>query len=305
MTPSTLDTFAVGHHGLVTRRALEQSGRSRAAWYRALARGDYELLHPGVARVIGTAPSREQAIAAAVLAAGPDAMASHRSAARVWGVPRPPDDVVDIILPGRSRHLDLAGVVVHRPRDQGDLRPVVRAGIRTCNILRMLCDLGAVDPSAVHGAVGHVVTNALASPQALWSATVAHGRNGRPGVPALREALDDWTCDGQLFDSDLERRMRRLVRQHHLPAVDFHPIVEGYEVDFRVVGTPVLLECDGWEFHDKRRDRFERDRRRDAELVAAGYVVIRFTYMMLTRQPQWVATQIRSAVRRWAPSLAR
>ena len=52
-------------------------------------------------------------------------------------------------------------------------------------------------------------------------------------------------------------------------------------------------------------DRFERDRRRDAELVAAGYVVIRFTYVMLTRQPQWVATQIRSAVRRWAPALAR
>ena len=60
------------------------------------------------------------------------------------------------------------------------MRPTLRAGIRTCNILRMLCDLGAVDASAVHGAVGHVVTNALASPQALWSATVAHGRNGRP-----------------------------------------------------------------------------------------------------------------------------
>jgi len=108
MTTPTLDTFAINHHGLVTRRALEQSGRSRAAWYRALARGDYELLHPGVARVIGTAPSREQAIAAAVLAAGTNAMASHRSAAHVWGVPRPPDDVVDIILPGRSRHLELA-----------------------------------------------------------------------------------------------------------------------------------------------------------------------------------------------------
>ena len=39
--------------------------------------------------------------------------------------------------------------------------------------------------------------------------------------------------------------MRRPCGKHHLPAVEFHPIVEGYEVDFRVVGTPVLLECDG------------------------------------------------------------
>ncbi|HET9665842.1 MAG TPA: DUF559 domain-containing protein [Desertimonas sp.] len=77
----------------------------------------------------------------------------------------------------------------------------------------------------------------------------------------------------------------------------------GHEVDFLIVGTPIVLECDGWEFHDKRRQRFENDRRRAVELTAAGYITVRFTWTMLTRQPQWVATKVVEAVRRWAPHL--
>ena len=166
--PLTLDTFAVNH--TVGERTCARAARPISrAWYRALAR-----------RRLRTAASRgrprhrhgrrrvEQAIAAAVLAAGTDAMASHRSAAHVWGCLDRRTMSWTSSFPRRSRHLELAGVECTAQR-QGDLRPMLRAGIRTCNILRMLCDLGAVDPSAVHGAVGHVVTNALASPQALWS----------------------------------------------------------------------------------------------------------------------------------------
>ncbi len=57
--------------------------------------------------------------------------------------------------------------------------------IRTTNILRTLCDLGALDAAAVDPAVGHVVTTGLASPAALRKAVDRHARRGRPGVPAL------------------------------------------------------------------------------------------------------------------------
>jgi very-short-patch-repair endonuclease len=295
-----LEAFIARHHGLVTLDAVRDLGLSRSTWQRALHEGQLELIHPGVARVIGWPCTREQSIAAAVLAAGPGAMASHRSAIYLWDIPRPPDDPPELILPQRYRQATLEGVVVHRPRDLRDLGAVLRRGIPTVKLLRALCDLGAVDPASVHPAVGHVVTNRLASPNSLFAAIRMHGRRGRPGVPALRDALADWMVDGKFLDSELERRMKRLIKHYKLPTVEFHPLICGYEIDFRVVGTAILLECDGWEFHDKHRRRFEDDRRRRNVLTAAGWIVVNFTWSMLTRHPQWVAAIIAEAVRKWS-----
>jgi very-short-patch-repair endonuclease len=294
-----IEPFAHRHHGLVTLDAVRAAGLSRATWLRALD-NQLELVHPGVARVIGSPQTRQQQIAAAVLAAGPGAIASHRSAALNWGVDRPPTDPVDLILSDRNRQATLDGVIVHRPRDLVDLGAVIRLGIPTCKVVRWLCDLGAVDPDGVHPAVGYVVTNGLVPAHHLEAAVRVHSRCGRAGVPALRDALADWLADGKLLDSELERLMRRVAKRFRLPPMEFHAIVHGYEVDFLVVGTPIVLECDGWEFHDKRRDRFEGDRRKDAELTAAGFIVVRFTWSTLTRQPQWVASMVTNAVRRWA-----
>jgi very-short-patch-repair endonuclease len=300
---SKLDLYAADHHGLVTMAAALDRGMSRTAWYRALAHGTLDPLYPGVARLYGSAQTREQSIAAAVLAAGPGAMASHRSAAYLWGIPRPDDDPVDVMLVERRREATLDGVVVHRPRDRRDLTPVLRRNIRTSNILRLLCDLGAVDPPAVSAAVGHVVTTEVASPAALRAAVEVHARRGRHGVPALRDALDDWVIDGKPVDSVLESAMRKLIRTYRLPAVEFHPIVCGYEVDFRFIDSIVILECDGWETHGRNKWRFEKDRVRDNELTAEGWIVVRFSYRGITRRAAKEAERIRGILRHWAPHL--
>jgi very-short-patch-repair endonuclease len=232
-------------------------------------------------------------------------MASHRSALLLWGVPRSDDDPVDVTLPARTRRSRLRGVMIHRPRDLVDLAPTRRHNVRTSKLLRALCDLGAVDPAGVHPAVGYVVTNGVASPAALRWALESHARRGRPGMRALRGALDDWLFDGTALDSELERRMKRLAKRFRLPPMVFHAVIDGYEVDFLIEGTPIVLECDSWEFHDKRRHKFERDRRRRVDLTAAGWVVVPFTWRMLTRHPQWVATRVVEAVRRWAPHVLR
>ena len=230
-------------------------------------------------------------------------MASHRSAAHLWGIPRPDDDPVDVMLTERTRRATLAGVLVHRPRDRRDLSPVLRANIRTSNVLRLLCDLGAVDPSSVPAAVGHVVTTGMASPVALRNAVNVHTRRGRHGVPAFRAALDDWVIDGKPADSVLETAVRRLVAEHGLPSVEFHRVIAGHEVDFWVIDSPIVLECDGWESHGRNRVQFEQDRRRDQDLAAAGYVTVRFTYRQLVRRPAAQAERIRRVVHRWAPHL--
>jgi very-short-patch-repair endonuclease len=78
------------------------------------------------------------------------------------------------------------------------------------------------------------------------------------------------------------------------------PSSEGREVDFRVIGTPLLLECDGWTYHGLNRVAFERDRQSDAQLSAAGWIVIRFTYRAITRSPRATAERIQRNLTRWS-----
>ena len=199
----------------------------------------------------------------------------------------------------RTRGLELKGVVRHRPRDRLDLSPLRRQNIPCSNILRALCDTGAVDPASVPDAVQHVVVKGLASPIQLMAAVRVHSRRGRTGVPTLREALGEWIVDGKPADRKLESAMSGLLATNGLPRAEFHAHVVGNEVDFWIIGTPVVLECDGWEFHGVTRAQFERDRDRDAALIAAGYIPIHFTYWMVVRTPHVVVGRIREALARW------
>jgi very-short-patch-repair endonuclease len=133
----------------------------------------------------------------------------------------------------------------------------------------------------------------------LERVVIDHSEHGRTGVVALRRAVVEWSIDRKPADSVLEQAMHRLVTRYDLPAVEFHPIIAGYEVDFRVTGTPVVLECDGWEHHGLQRSGFERDRERDAALIADGWIVLRFTYRAVTRRPAATAARIAATVARW------
>ncbi len=276
------------------------TGLDGQAWRRAVRSGALIRLHPGVARLAGTADTVEQRITAAWLAVGPGALASHRSAMYLWGGPRPDDDPVDLIVLDRRGTRHRPGICIHRPTDLADLIPPQRrSNIRCTNIVRTLCDLGAVDPGGVEAAVGHALAARLVTLGALEAALVAHARPGRTGVAALRSAIDAWSIDARPADSLLEQAMRRLVDRYRLPTVEFHKRIEGWEVDFWVVGTPIVLECDGWATHGLSQDQFERDHRRDAELTASGWIVVRFTYRAITLAPGPTAERIREVVERW------
>jgi very-short-patch-repair endonuclease len=51
------------------------------------------------------------------------------------------------------------------------------------------------------------------------------------------------------------------------------------------------VEIDGFAFHSSRR-AFEADRRRDAELQARGWRVVRITWRQLAREPERVVATI-------------
>jgi very-short-patch-repair endonuclease len=95
--------------------------------------------------------------------------------------------------------------------------------------------------------------------------------------------------------------MAALFERFHLPPFQFHAIVEGFEVDFLVVGTNIVVETDGWTTHGLDHDQFEKDREKDALLGDAGYIVRRFSWRQVTKQAAWVAKRIEGTLRRWAP----
>jgi len=305
MRLTDLDRLARTQHGVVARR---QTDLTRSAWKRAIAAGSLVALHPDVARLVGTSDTAEQQIAAAVLACGPRAVASHRSAAHLHGVPSmstPPTDL--IVRPRHNGDSDdvrhartLDDSTIHRPRDRRRLKPHRIDNIACTNILRTLLDLGAEAEADVHGAVGHALTNDLASLDAIETALIEHATHGRHGVRALRAAVDDWAIDAKPADSVLEPAMARLAARYGLPPMEFHARVGGREVDFRLIELPIVIECDGWRNHGRNRRQFERDRATDAEFAANGWIVLRFTYRKITTRPSEVADQINRSIERWA-----
>jgi very-short-patch-repair endonuclease len=60
--------------------------------------------------------------------------------------------------------------------------------------------------------------------------------------------------------------------------------IEGYEADFAWPAQRLIVEADSWRHHSSR-ERFERDRVRDAELTAQGWRVVRLTHARVTSEP--------------------
>lgn len=74
--------------------------------------------------------------------------------------------------------------------------------------------------------------------------------------------------------------------------------VGAYVVDFLWRGPRVIVETDGYRYH-RGRAAFEYDRRRQAQLAAAGYEVQRFTWSQVMHEPREVAAAIRARVSRF------
>jgi very-short-patch-repair endonuclease len=297
-----IDEWGTRHHGVITRRVAMSLGLTSSAWYRAIERGHLQPIHPGVARLIGTESTPEQRIHAAVLAAGRSTVASHRSAAVLWGIDRPDHDPVDIIVPRHRTRLQLDGVVVHRPTDRDDMSTSMRSLTPCTNLLRTLIDLGAVVPS-VHDVVSSAITSGVVTPSVLEHLLDRHARQGRAGAGPLRQALRSWPIAGKPADSELEVRMARLLRRHRLPPATFHPIIAGFEVDFLVDGSNLVLECDGWDHHGRTKEQFDWHTERDQLLGVEGYVVHHFTWRQITRRSAQTAQRIRQLLATWSPDV--
>lgn len=286
---------AGSQHGLVERSQVLGAGVSPSTLRRWVAAGRLVVVFPGVYRVAGAPVTWEQRLLAAVLAAGDGAMASHRSAARLWQVLDA--DVLELTVPAHRRPR-LPGVVVHRSEDVSGARPVRRARVPTTTPLRMLVDLGAVvGGGAVEDALDRALERRLVSVAGVERTLGRLACRGRSGAGVLRTVLDRRALGAAPADSLLEPRMARLLRAHALPAPVFqHEVRHGgrfvARVDFAYPDAGLAVEVDGYGSHSSPR-AFQADLRRQNALVALGWTVLRFTWSDVVGRPEKVATEIR------------
>jgi very-short-patch-repair endonuclease len=120
-------------------------------------------------------------------------------------------------------------------------------------------------------------------------------RRGCRGSQTLKRVLAEHRPGTTRTRSELEERMLDLLHSRRLPTPEVNADIEGYEVDFVWHDQALIVETDGWRAHGTRR-AFERDRRRDADLVSAGWRVLRFSYKRLEREPAWVAQRLSAAL---------
>jgi len=123
---------------------------------------------------------------------------------------------------------------------------------------------------------------------------------GCRGAARLRAVLREHAIGTTLTRFELEKRTLALLDGAGIarPEVNVRlPCGAGVapEVDFLWRRARLVLETDGGRFHRTPR-QIERDRRKEAELVCAGYRVLRATWKQVEREPQQVARMVRAAL---------
>ena len=148
-----ISALAVRQHGVVALRQLCELGLSASGVRKRAARGRLHRIHRGVYAVgLPTLTGRGHWMAA-VIACGPTAVLSHRSAAGLWGLRSDNRQKSDISLPSPSARAKPA-IEVHRSVTLNAADTTLVDGIPCTSLARTLVDLGdVVDRRAVERAV--------------------------------------------------------------------------------------------------------------------------------------------------------
>lgn len=271
-------------HGVVARRQLLAVGVTQRSIERALEAGRLHTLHKGVYAVGHRALTPRGNWMAAVLAAGPDAVLSHRAAAALWGIR---DGVaVEVSAPSGVRR---RGIVGHRATIPADERTVCD-GIPTTTVARTLLDLAAVVPQDQLERAMRVSESRRLTDLTFLGALVARYPN-RAGTRAIRAIAGDARLGLDRINSGLEEAARKFIATTGLPQPSFNVTVLGYECDVVWWEQRVILEVDG-PHHATPLQRAE-DARRDRRLIAAGWRPVRATEHQVDRERRAVEADLR------------
>jgi very-short-patch-repair endonuclease len=278
--------------GPISHHQLVWLGVEPATIQQWLRRGRLHQLYRRVYALGHQAITPKGRLVAALLACGPEAAISHQSCAWWCGFWKTEPDEIDVTVPGRG-HRGQRGIRLHLVRSLDPRDLTTRAGLKVTTPERTLLDLAETTTiQRLRLAIDEADGRGLWRPDKV-EATLRRSP-GRRGRKPLRVLLSD--LEGEpLLRSELEAMFNTLCDDHRLPRPISNAQLNGYEVDAYWPEYNLVVEVDSREFHLNGK-AFEDDRLKDAELVAAGYRVIRVTYRQLSQDPAGVARRIRRAL---------
>ena len=276
-------------HGNITTQQLLSMGLSTAGIAHRVAIGRLHRVFHGVYSV-GTFPTQPIArAAAAMLACGKGAALSHGSALTLWGMWKRWEEPFEFTS---RRHIRRDCFRVHRAKL--DRRDVVKhRGFLVTARARTLLDIA---PRLREKSLRRLVNDArraeLVTVGELRAVVARYPRH--PGVRALRPFVTNPTGPTR---SELEDRFQEFCRHFDLPQPLVNTHLLGFEVDALFPEEGLIVELDGWPFHNNKH-AFERDREQDATTLAAGFATVRMTWERIEGKSEREAERLKTILAR-------
>ncbi|HEY2437679.1 MAG TPA: DUF559 domain-containing protein, partial [Solirubrobacteraceae bacterium] len=210
-----------------------------------------------------------------------------------WGIRPATGAPIDVTLVGRDAGRRRKGLRVHQVQrlDRRDARS--HKGLRILSPARTLLDIAPdLGDRELERAFDEALGNRLMTRAAVDALLAAYPR--RPGCARLRELAEPGRTN-TMTRSGGEERMVALIRNGGLPMPEVNVPWGRWEIDFLWRKQRVAVEIDAYEFHS-RRAALERNHRKDADLQAAGMLVLRFSGRELARRPESIMVRVASTL---------
>jgi hypothetical protein len=289
--------LATRQHAVFSLDQLRQLGLRDSAIHKRAAIDRLHRIHRGV---YGIAPrallSREGHWMAAVLACGPDAVLSHRSAAALHGLRSSGSSRIDVTVPRRTRQKP--GLRTHSSKTltRADITTV--NGIRCTTVARTLLDMaGVIDRRQLERALDQAEILHVFDLTAIDEQIARHPT--RRGAKKLQAILEEHYVGSTPTWNDFEEAFLALTRRSGLPdpecnlLLDLHDGDHPIRVDFAWPEQRIAVEADSKRFHLTQQG-FENDRRRDQRLTAADWRALRTTWRQIHYAPAELEETLRT-----------
>lgn len=295
-----LAELARGQHSVFSGGQAVRRGISRKSLRSRVASGRLVRVDHDVFLIAGAPLTWQGKVLVAILGAGHGALASHRTAAALWGFDGYGRGVPEITVP-RGQRFRRRDVRVHSSTDLDRSGRRTRERIPVTDPSRTLLDLARrTRDDRLLAAIESARTLGLTSWTELLATLVRHARRGRPGVRRLRRVIAANIHRDEVTDSALELLALALFREHGLPEPVLHHrlVDEGgrllAEIDLAYPELRIAIELDG-SVH-RERAVFEKDRPRQNRIVLEGWIILRFTWADVTERPDEVIAAVRRAL---------
>jgi hypothetical protein len=183
-------------------------------------------------------------------------------------------------------------VQIHRVATLSFDEVAVRGSLRLTSAALTICDVAGIDPP---GATERVLAEARVQKLAISEALdrLIERTPTLKGSSVIRQLLRASTTPAEPG----RRPSSRCAGSSQPPGSSSRSPTRSCSAtrSTPVADQRLVVEVDGYQFHGHRHS-FESDRRRDQQLVAAGYRVIRVTWLQLRDQPVAVVASIAQAL---------